>query len=550
MIAAPGEWRKLRAMLVWLLIFSFAIYLPCLFLDFFADDDIYLAFAFRVVGNYAWYEIPFSLLSPANPWEYLPLRDLTYWFDFKLFGDNAFGYLASNLVWYLASAASAGWLVRELVVSCRPAWAGRATELVLCGVVFFMIHPAHLETVAWIASRKDLMAGALGLLSSAFTLCAIRHGWSLREMLLAAACLFFACFSKAAAMTTVIFMTTAIFTFWRFYGECIQLRKFIFLALIWIIIAIAFVIHYRVGQATGIRIENHPGFFVMLERGSRILTALAGILVLPYRLGLYYDVYQIGAWHWLISTGLLFLFAIALLVLVRRCEIWAFGVVLALSPLPIYLQFIPFSTWSLASERFVFVSVAGLALVLVDVCGRLNKPEWVRIFVLGLFVPCAIALWSRLPDWESDSSLFLREYERHPAFHNAAKNYIIYVLFPKHRYTEATGVARQVERADARELLLALTLTDIAQEQAKGRVGGSAVISNLVESGFCTSVATLERLVAEGETQIPGAADVSYNNFLLTLRRELHFSYSALRVSCGQVRQLVVTDVSNRQSGK
>lgn len=544
-----GDWRKLRAVVTWLLVLALVLYLPCLFLDFFADDDIYLAFAFRVPAGQPWYALPFPLLAPANPWEYLPLRDLSYWLDFRLSGDNATGYHASNLIWYLASIASTGWLARELILACRPAWAEKAFVLVLCGMTFFAIHPAHLEAVAWIASRKDLIAGALGLLASALTVHAVRRGWPVHEMLLAVLFLALACLGKAAAMTTVLFMTAVIVALWNHSVGTSRIRKLGFLTVLWIVVALAFVIHYRVGQATGIRIENHPGFFVMLERASRILTALAGILVLPYRLGLYYDVYQFGAWHWLISAGLLGLLTGALIAL-RRREIWAFGVVLALSPLPIYLQFIPFSTWSMASERFVFVSVAGLALMLVDVCGRLRKAQWIGILAIGVFLPCAAVIWTRLPDWEGDNALFSREYERHPAFHNAAKNYMIYVLFPGHRYAEAREVARQVERADARELLFALAETDMAYEQAKGRMGVADASLSPLDSGFCSSIVALERLVEQGDSGILRAADLAYNNFLRSLKRELQFSYSALRVSCNQARQSAASDAGNRQSAE
>lgn len=49
------------------------------------------------------------------------------------------------------------------------------------------------------------------------------------------------------------------------------------------------------------------------------------------------------------------------------------GVVLIFAPLLVYLQLMPFTSWSLASERYVFVPVAGLALVLIDLLGRMRK---------------------------------------------------------------------------------------------------------------------------------------------------------------------------------
>lgn len=109
-------------------------------------------------------------------------------------------------------------------------------------------------------------------------------------------------------------------------------KKISYLALFWTLIAIVFLIHLKVGESTGIRIENHPGLFLMLDRASRIFTAQMGGLLFPYPLRFYYDVYQLGDWHWLVSAGATLLLIVSLVVLALRRSLWALGVVLAFSP--------------------------------------------------------------------------------------------------------------------------------------------------------------------------------------------------------------------------
>ena len=41
------------------------------------------------------------LTEPYNPLEFLPLRDLSYWFDIKLFGLNPAALRAHNIILYL-----------------------------------------------------------------------------------------------------------------------------------------------------------------------------------------------------------------------------------------------------------------------------------------------------------------------------------------------------------------------------------------------------------------------------------------------------------------
>ena len=180
------QWRMLRSTSTLLLVCGFCLFLPSLYHELFADDEIYLAFTNRMVRQLPWTHLHLFLQKPANPWEFLPLRDFTYWLDFRLYGDEPMGFHLSNLAWYAFSAAGFYWLLRELVLLFRPALANQASVLALCGTVLFVVHPAHVEAAAWVASRKDLMAGAFGFLSAATLARGMRTGWPARYCLIAA----------------------------------------------------------------------------------------------------------------------------------------------------------------------------------------------------------------------------------------------------------------------------------------------------------------------------------------------------------------------------
>lgn len=90
---------------------------------------------------------------------------------------------------------------------------------------------------------------------------------------------------------------------------------------------------------------------------------------------------------------------------------WPVGIVLAVTPWVVYLQFLPFTTWSLASERFLFVSVGGLAIVLVDLLGVLAQPRRISALLLLITVPMAMVTWHRVAEWEFGYLLHAREYE-------------------------------------------------------------------------------------------------------------------------------------------
>lgn len=529
------DWQKLQSILLLLLVLTFCLYLPTLLHDAFADDEIYLAYMNRFLRQAPWSDLHQLFLKPQNPWEFLPLRDFTYWLDFRIYGDEPNGFHLTNLLWYGASGVALFGLYRQLILLCRPLSAERARILALCGVLLFVVHPAHVEVAAWIASRKDLIAATLGFLSLALLARALRNYWPWRDMLLAALALFAACFGKASAMTFILPVTLLIGMCWNDSPETSRAKKLGILLLFWALLVVAFVIHLQVGASSGIRIENHPGLWAMLDRASRIFTSQIGILLFPYPLRFYYDVYQLGEWHWLVSASAALLFLASLGVLTQRRSLWALGVVLAISPLLVYLQLMPFTSWSLASERYVFVPVAGLALVLIDLFGRMASPKIIGGLILMIVLPSALLVWSRVDDWGGGrTSLLDREYALQPGFHNAIRDRIGFTLSPAKRYEEAKVLARQVPRPYATEALLAFIDADQAYRSMSDNRSSAAGKEDLaLRQNFCRALAKLRSATRDGYAQIPHEPDVSYNNILRSLDQVMKYRFGDAKIICG-----------------
>lgn len=88
--------------------------------------------------------------------EYLPIRDLTVWLDWLLFGTYWTGHHLHSLLWYGLSCS--------LLLSCNRILFGN-TWIAWVGTVVFVVHPTHVESVVWLASRKDLVSLAFSLLA-------------------------------------------------------------------------------------------------------------------------------------------------------------------------------------------------------------------------------------------------------------------------------------------------------------------------------------------------------------------------------------------------
>ena len=89
---------------------------------------------------------------------YQPVTMLSYMVEYKLFGLNPFGYHLMNLLFHLLGTLLVFLLIKKILAQSHPA--GTGNELVaFITSLLFGIHPLHVESVAWISERKDVLYG-------------------------------------------------------------------------------------------------------------------------------------------------------------------------------------------------------------------------------------------------------------------------------------------------------------------------------------------------------------------------------------------------------
>ena len=85
-----------------------------------------------------------------------PLTWLSLMFDYQLYGLNAGGYHLTNRILHILSTLLLFWLF------CRMTGAIWKSAFV---AALFALHPLHVESVAWIAERKDVLSGFFWMLT-------------------------------------------------------------------------------------------------------------------------------------------------------------------------------------------------------------------------------------------------------------------------------------------------------------------------------------------------------------------------------------------------
>ena len=130
----------------------------------------------------------------ADLWN--PLVWLSFMFDYQLHGLNAGGYHLTNLILHLMSSLLLFWLFNRMIGAI---WRSAFVA------ALFALHPLHVESVAWIAERKDVLSAFFWML----TLCLYVYYTekpSIRRYLPVLLCFACALMSKPMVVTLPIVM--------------------------------------------------------------------------------------------------------------------------------------------------------------------------------------------------------------------------------------------------------------------------------------------------------------------------------------------------------
>ncbi len=148
MTPSPRSWLLVAAVLAAALV----LYGPSLNGGFVYDDFGYIyAFGwyFRDVSNFEmlqWFWVPRVGFAMGT---YRPVLELSYVFEWDLWGANPFGYRLTNLLLHVGNALLIARIALRL--GMMPLAAG-------CAALLFAISPAHPETCTWLSARVNVLA--------------------------------------------------------------------------------------------------------------------------------------------------------------------------------------------------------------------------------------------------------------------------------------------------------------------------------------------------------------------------------------------------------
>lgn len=322
-----------------------------------------------------------EILSSTTYYAYKPVYFLSLKADLLLDADGAGTGHVVNLLLFAACAGLVVLLVHALL---RSAWLALATGLL------FAVHPAHVESVAWLSGRKDVLSLLLALLAHLAYRRARAGG---RVPLLAPALLALAGLAKGTTWTWAGLLCVDEWLERRRGGPPGALARLLPSLLV---AAAGITLDAVIGAQAG------PGAVDHGVPGTALAAAMAGVharyvatLLAPVHLTLDHDIDPAGSWQaasaWL-GGGLALVLAAAFVLALRR------GWVLAALALACWgLGLAPVNnlwprTTTLMAERYLLVAALGAYLALAWLLGRLGRGRSVALgaVVAALGVACVV----------------------------------------------------------------------------------------------------------------------------------------------------------------
>ncbi len=326
------------------------------------DDPVYVSQNPDVQSGFSLQGIKWAFTTTrAEFWH--PLTWLSYMLDTQFFGQRPAGYLFTNLLLHVFNALL-------VFVLLKTTTHNRWQSAVVAAV--FALHPLHVESVAWIAERKDVLSSFFWLLTTGAYIHYVRNPRPMRYLVM---CLTMALGLMAKPMLVTLPFGLLLLDYWplnRWTFESStrhQLRSALYLIRekipLFLMAAIFSLIAFRV-QRTGGGIGSTDQYAFADRVGNAIIsyTSYLGQMIWPHKLAVFYPFPpEIPVWKVAGAACLLVGFTILALKSARRYPFLIVGWLWYLGTLIPVIGLVKIGDFSRA-DRYMYMPLVGLAVIL------------------------------------------------------------------------------------------------------------------------------------------------------------------------------------------
>ena len=375
-------------------ILTFIVYIPNLNAGFVNwDDPDYVVdnLLIRDLANIG------TIVKTPIQGNYHPLTMLSLAINYAMTGLDAWSYHLFNIVLHIFNSVLAFNLAFKL---------SRGSSIIaFTTALLFALHPMHVESVAWVTERKDVLYSfffLLGLIS--YTRYVDEN--NKRQLWFAVIYFILSLASKPAAVIFPLALLTIDILRERRINFRLLLEKTPF----WLLAILMGVLTFLAQQEKG-AVGSHS-----FDTGTKILMGFYGIMmylvkmIVPFKMATFYPYHSINvalpAEYYiapLVSIGLLAL----ILLTWKRNRVFAFGILFFIVNLLLVLQFLPVGS-AIIADRYTYLPYFGMFFILGWLLNKYTKGNIVKAsyFIVPVGIILAFITYNQVQVWQSSATLW------------------------------------------------------------------------------------------------------------------------------------------------
>jgi tetratricopeptide (TPR) repeat protein len=383
------------------------------------DDDTYVTENAHVKAGLTHESVTWAFTAThASNWH--PATWFSHMLDCQLFGLNPAWHHFTNLLLHLINTLLLFLILKKMTGCLRPS---------LFIAAAFALHPLHVESVAWVAERKDVLSAFFWLLTMAAY---IRYSNkpALSRYMLVLVCFCLALMAKPMVVTLPFVLL--LLDYWpldRFArtnqnqnqssSKPVGIGKLILEKIpLLILSAASCVITYIAQQQSGTiaGIEQIP---VAMRMSNAVVSYIRyiGKMFYPVRLVSLYPLPTNGWPPWQPIASLLLLIAVSVLViyLARRCGWLLTGWLWYLGTLVPVIGLVQVGVQSMA-DRYTYLPSIGIFIMIAFTAAKVSQKQPAVRTILTVSAVCLCGIWlfctrAQVKYWRDDITLFSRSLE-------------------------------------------------------------------------------------------------------------------------------------------
>lgn len=329
---------------------------------------------------------------------YSPLTVLTWAIEYHFFKDNPFIYHLNNLILHILNVI--------LIYALGRVW-GFAKVVSFGAALIFGLHPIHVESVAWITERKDVLYAFFYLAACLFyTLYVVnlskeKHKrWLYFGLVVTFA--YLSVLSKAMALSLPLVLFLIDWWFRRKINLYCVLEKVLIATLYYPVIFKTYRFHVDVPQG--------PVSESVLAWIWCFMFYLKKFFLLGQNYLIYALPFPVDITHWPYFLSFVFFVALLIFMIVKRNRLFIFCMLFYFLSIFFILRFNAHNDFNVVADRFMYLPSLGFCLFLAHIFYRMSEKEKLKpvliVFIIAMFSYLSLRTTMQTFVWKDGVSLW------------------------------------------------------------------------------------------------------------------------------------------------